>query len=126
MFNIKITGVAEIQKLLAAMPDRLRGNLDQQTRIMGYKILQDAKANLPRSDKQKVHLQDALKLKVMKVSDMKTIVLVRNEHELWIEAMALEFGTRFMSARPFLRPALEKNRDDTFQIIAQSLQRVIE
>lgn len=38
-------------------------------------------------------------------------------------ALYLEMGTRFMSPRPFMRPALEGNRERIRQIILEAVQR---
>jgi HK97 gp10 family phage protein len=40
-------------------------------------------------------------------------------------ARALEFGTRRMAARPFLRPALERNRAKTLRLIREAVAAAI-
>ncbi len=57
-------------------------------------------------------------IQVLRVTDREALIGVGAEYGIY-----QEMGTRFMSARPFMRPAVENNRERIAEIIRQALAR---
>jgi len=85
-------------------------------------VLEDAKSLVPKNTGR---LREGLKITDVKTQNGVKYVLVgiikKDNPELFYGKF-IEFGTSKMSARPFLGPAYEKNKEKIQEIIAQKLR----
>lgn len=147
---VKVEGLAELAKALRELPDRVAKNGLRVSVYAGAKVIRDeARLRAPKATESLGPNQPppgTLKRSVI----MKHIrelsgggrqtfyVLVRHgkkyrnqgkrgnlSQDAWYWRF-LEFGTRKMAARPFLRPALESRRREAVDAIKQRLSERIE
>ena len=148
--RVKVEGLAELAKALRELPDRVANNGLRVSVYAGAKVIRDeARMRAPKAAEVLGPNQPppgTLKRSVI----MKHIrelsgggrqtfyVLVRHgkkyrnqgkrgnlSQDAWYWRF-LEFGTRKMAARPFLRPALESRRREAVDAIKQRLSERIE
>ena len=148
--RFKVEGLAELAKALRELPDRVAKNGLRVSVYAGAKVIRDeARLRAPKATESLGPNQPppgTLKRSVI----MKHIrelsgggrqtfyVLVRHgkkyrnqgkrgnlSQDAWYWRF-LEFGTRKMAARPFLRPALESRRREAVDAIKQRLSERIE
>ena len=121
MADIELTGVDEILNKLQQMGINISRLENKALKNAAEPVLQDAKANVPvRTGK----LKKGLKITNVKKKEGVKYILVGvdrgDNSEIFYEKF-IEFGTSKMSARPFLQPAYEKNKDNIRKTIANTL-----
>ena len=122
MADIELTGVDEILNKLQQMGANINGLENKALRNAAEPVLKDAKANVPvRTGK----LKKGLKVTNVKKKEGVKYILVgvdRGDNSEIFYGKFIEFGTSKMSARPFLQPAYEKNKDNIQKTIANTLK----
>jgi HK97 gp10 family phage protein len=109
--RVEITGIEEALRTLdnAVRPEALRAGLH----AAAFFVEGQAKLKAPVDTG---FLRNSIQ--VGEVTAVQAIVAVGAEYGLY-----QEMGTRFMPAHPYLRPALEGNRERIAQIIRDAIQR---
>lgn len=144
MAQSRIEGLAELAKSLRAMPEDLSKNaLRAAVRAGAATIREEAKAKVPVATGK---LRSAIYLKQIREasSRLSQVFFVgvrsgpkrrRNKKTGAIEKdysrdawywRFVEFGTRFMAARPFMRPAFERRKEAAVAAIAAKLKARID
>ena len=148
--SVQIKGLAELDRALRELPDRVARNGLRASVYAGAKVIRDeAKARAPKAAKSLGANQPppgTLKRSVIlkHIRELSSLgrqtffVLVRHgkkyrkqgkrgtlSQDAWYWRF-LEFGTRKKTARPFLRPALETKRREATQAIKERLTQRIE
>jgi HK97 gp10 family phage protein len=148
--TVKVEGLAELAKALRELPDRVAKNGLRVSVYAGAKVIRDeARLRAPRAAQSLGPNQPppgTLKRSVIMkhIPELSTLtrqtffVTVRHgkkyrkqgkkgtlSQDAWYWRF-LEFGTRKMSAQPFLRPALEAKRHEAVQAIKDRLSDRIE
>ncbi|WP_333861535.1 HK97-gp10 family putative phage morphogenesis protein [Clostridium sp.] len=122
MADIELTGVDEILNKLQQMGANISRLENKALRNAAEPVLEDAKANVPvRTGK----LKKGLKITNVKKKEGIKYILVgvdRGDNSEIFYSKFIEFGTSKMSARPFLQPAYEKNKDNIQKTIANTLK----
>ncbi|WP_373844768.1 HK97-gp10 family putative phage morphogenesis protein [Clostridium sp.] len=122
MADIELTGVDEILNKLQQMGTNINRLENKALKNAAEPVLQDAKANVPvRTGK----LKKGLKITNVKKKQGVKYILVgvdRGDNSEIFYGKFVEFGTSKMSARPFLQPAYEKNKDNIQKTIANTLK----
>ena len=122
MADIELTGVDEILNKLQQMGANISRLENKALRNAAEPVLEDAKANVPvRTGK----LKKGLKITNVKKKEGVKYILVgvdRGDNSEIFYSKFIEFGTSKMSARPFLQPAYEKNKDNIQKTIANTLK----
>ncbi len=132
-----------MEQVLKQLPAEIaKRTLQQALRKGAQPILDEARANAPvgQESKGRVRLRTTkkgkvsisnygkLKLNLRIVNNPSTThsasVAVTVGKAFW--GMFLEFGTRFMAARPFLRPAFESKKYEALKVFGQELGAGIE
>jgi HK97 gp10 family phage protein len=121
--NISMRGFKELEDALKQMGDEKAIKAMQGSMRKGMKIvLEDAKQNAPVSTGA---LRDSLKVGAVNINRLKKSVIVQVITKLFY-ARFIEYGTALISARPFMRHALEKNRAKVLSIMREDLNKRIE
>lgn len=104
--SIKVEGIKELQAAFKAL------DLDIQT-ILSQAVSQGA-AVVERDAKQRVRVKTGrLRNSIREMEHKTTSTRVESQIGTDVEyGPANEFGSRHMSAQPFLRPALDENQDE--------------
>ncbi|APM39872.1 HK97-gp10 family putative phage morphogenesis protein [Clostridium kluyveri] len=122
MADIELTGVDEILNKLQRIGANISRLENKALKNAAEPVLQDAKANVPvRTGK----LKKGLKITNVKKKEGVKYILVgvdRGDNSEIFYGKFVEFGTSKMSARPFLQPAYEKNKDTIQKTIADTLK----
>lgn len=142
---IRISGAKEMEQLLRQLPQHLAKQvLTKALREAAKPILDEARSLAPvgqeakgrvrlRTTKRgKVSIDNYGKLKLnLRIANVpanqtpnSATVVVTVGKAFW--GMFVEFGTRFMSARPFLRPAFEAKKMEVLKRLGESLGEQIE
>lgn len=137
MITVRIEGAAEIQKVLDTLPKRIQGKvMVAALRAGGNEIRKDAKARVPirsepgpkplkkgsRRGRLPGFLRASIIVRKVPGADM---IEVGSSKRAWYGRL-LEFGTRYMSARPWLRPAFDEKGPAALAKIGESLRKNIE
>lgn len=122
MADIELTGVDEILNKLQQMGANISRLENKALKNAAEPVLRDAKANMPvRTGK----LKKGLKITNVKKKQGVKYILVgvdRGDNSEIFYGKFIEFGTFKMSARSFLQPAYEKNKDNIQKTIANTLK----
>ncbi|WP_411679850.1 HK97-gp10 family putative phage morphogenesis protein [Clostridium thailandense] len=122
MASIELTGVDEILNKLQQMGANVGRLENKALKNAAEPVLEDAKANVPvRTGK----LKKGLKITNVKKKDGMKYILVgvdRGDNSEVFYGKFIEFGTSKMTARPFLQPAYEKNKNKIQKAIAETLK----
>lgn len=145
MTQIRITGAREMEAVLRQLPATIAKQvLTKALREAAEPVLEEARALAPvgQEAKGRVRLRTTkrgkvsianygklkLSLRVANVPANRTphsaTVVVTVGKAFW--GLFVEFGTRFMSARPFLRPAFESKKIEALNRLGKSLGEQIE
>ncbi|OCA97873.1 HK97-gp10 family putative phage morphogenesis protein [Clostridium beijerinckii] len=124
MADIELTGVDEILNKLQQISTNISRLENKALRNAAEPVLEDAKATNAFNDRSG-KLRKGLKISNIKKLDGTKYVLVgvdKSDNSKIYYGKFLEFGTSKMSAKPFLQPAYEKNKDTIERIIAETLK----
>jgi HK97 gp10 family phage protein len=141
--EVTITGLKELQTALRQLPKEIQGKVLAQSLREGAKaIIKDAKTRAPRADsphfvgkgKELVepgNIARNIQVKRVKNTDSTATVSigVRSKGKGGKNAFYwrfLEFGTQFIAARPFMRPAFESKKMDAANAIKDALRKRID
>lgn len=135
MTNFKHTsGFKEADELLRQLPRNVENRVLQASTMAGAREIRKAvKAEAPRgkgdrspASKQYKRLSQNIKVKPLKSVRRKGIRGARVDTGKAFWGMFLEFGTRFIAAMPWFRPAVTKARDPAVNALKNALGRGIE
>ncbi len=125
-----IAGANELRAVLVQLPDRARKRvLASAVRKAAKVVLVEAIAQAPVGteppDFKYGRLRDNLRVTARRGNDIdKAVFAVHNGRAYW--ANFLEFGTRYMAARPFMRSALEKSVPKALKVLGEAMGKGIE
>lgn len=145
MTQVRITGAREMEAVLRQLPDTIAKQvLTKALREAAEPVLEEARALAPvgQEAKGRVRLRTTKRGKVsianygkLKLSlRIANVPASRTPHSATVAVtvgkafwgLFVEFGTRFMSARPFLRPAFESKKIEALNRLGESLGEQIE
>lgn len=132
--TVKVEGLAELDKALRELlPACVRGRPLRAAVAAGARIVaKEAKARVPvDSGLVKSRIRVMSNPQQQKQARAESVVGVRRSGKARKDQdpyywRFVEFGTRKMRARPFLRPALEAKRNEATQMIRERLAKRIE
>lgn len=139
--TISITGLADLEKRLQAFPDKLAGNiLRGAIRAGAVAIQQEARRMAPVSDAPHKLGKGSKAVKIQPGTLKKSIKVrlaprksrsVPIEYWVYVSKKAwhwkfVEFGTRKMAAKPFMRPAFDTKKEAALDRIREYLAARIE
>ena len=121
-WNVKVDGLEELVKVFEKMPEVAQEALDSASKEAANVVLQSAKRNCPvKSGK----LRDSLDIKAEKTSKP-----TKRSYQVYSKgvsqggvryAFAVEAGTSKAPAKPFLRPALDENKENIKKTISEKI-----
>lgn len=127
----KLQGVEELKRVFAQLPGRCRRNVLRVGVRAGAKVV--IKAIVARApvdpggpNRPKFgHLRDNIKIKAVRgnSADVARFVVTTGS-AFW--GNFLEFGTRFIKARPFMRPALDESAGEALEAMVKAISTGIE
>lgn len=119
---VKIEGLPQLRAKFSEFTSKMqRATLRDVLRSAAQPVKTDAANRAPRNRGQ---LAGDMAVSV-KVNNTKAEALVGFKPRSWYGIFA-ELGTRYRSARPFLRPALDVQQDKVVSVIRDGLKRVID
>ncbi len=124
MADIELTGVDEILNKLQQIGTNISRLENKALKNAAEPVLEDAKATNAFNDRSG-RLRKGLKISNVKNKEGTKYILVgvdKSDNSKIFYGKLLEFGTSKMSARPFLQPAYEKNKDNIQKTIAETLK----
>jgi HK97 gp10 family phage protein len=122
--DIELTGVDEILNKLQQIGINISRLENKALKNAAEPVLEDGKSTNAFNDKSG-KLRKGLKISNIKNKEGMKYVLVgvdKSDNSKIFYGKFLEFGTSKISARPFLQPAYEKNKDNIQQTIAETLK----
>jgi HK97 gp10 family phage protein len=132
--NFKITGLNEARNLLKVLPDRTQKRVLNGAVRAGATVLRkeikaaapvDADKRSPASEKYG-RLKDNIRVLRLKFGVPKTSAMYRVDTGRAFWGYFLEFGTRFIAARAWFRPAVDANFDRAVNQMKERLASGIE
>lgn len=124
MADIELTGVDEILNKLQQIGTNISRLENKALKNAAEPVLEDAKATNAFNDRSG-RLRKGLKISNIKNKEGVKYILVgvdKSDNSKIFYGKFLEFGTSKISARPFLQPAYEKNKDYIEKTIAETLK----
>jgi len=125
--NIELIGVDEILSKLQQMGTNISRLENKALKNAAEPVLSDAKATSAFDDRSG-SLRKGLKISNVKNKEGIKHILVgidKGDNSKIFYGKFIEFGTSKMSARPFLQPAYEKNKDNIKRTISETLKEGI-
>ncbi|MBS5955140.1 MAG: HK97 gp10 family phage protein [Paraclostridium bifermentans] len=124
MADIELEGVDEILNKLQQIGTNISRLENKALKNAAQPVLDDAKSSNAFNDRSG-NLRKNLKISSIKSKEGMKYVLVgidKSDNSKIYYGKFLEFGTSKMSARPFMQPAYEKNKDNIQKNIAETLK----
>lgn len=122
-WRIEVEGAEEVVELLQSMEDAAIGILDKAAKAGADIAISDAKRRCPVKTG---NLRDSLEFYKEKSSkNTRAGYQVRPGKKGWYGKF-IEFGTSKRPARPFLRPALDNNRNQIEAEVRRTIQKELE
>lgn len=118
-----IEGMDEVIKLVAELGDAAAEALDKASKAGADMVISDAKRRVPVDTGK---LRDSLVLKKSRVKKVK----VKSEYYVTKKSGAehfapVELGTSKMKAQPFLRPAIDENKNSIAKKVNEEMLKAI-
>lgn len=124
MADIELEGVDEILNRLQQIGNNISRLENKALKNAAQPVLDDAKSSNSFNDRSG-NLRKGLKISNIKNKEGVKYVLVgvdKSDNSKIYYGKFLEFGTSKMSAKPFMQPAYEKNKDNIQKTIAETLK----
>lgn len=129
-----VAGLSEARRLLKQLPEKVQNKVLIDSVRAGTDIIHKAvKASAPQSTNRRSkasymygHLKENIRMFKLKfnVPEETVIFRVNTGDAFW--ARFLEYGTRFMPARPWFRPAVDANAERAVSAMKEKLAQGIE
>lgn len=120
--DFELVGVEELIKNLEAVSDNVTRDLTKAVKAGAKVVLDEAKSRAPVDTGA---LRDNMTMRVVE-KDRSQVEVDVGPHKDQYYGYFLEHGTSKMSPRPFLRPALDENRDKIEKAMVDALEKAIE
>lgn len=128
MTGVRITGAREIARAI----DRIQKVVDkefQDAALAGAKVIRDEARSIGEdvamSDSPAGHMVKGIKtFKPEKVGKSAFRIVIGVKDKLWYGVFP-ELGTSKMSARPFMRPALDNKAREAQEVFAERMQKAL-
>ena len=124
MSDIELKGVDQILDKLSRMGANIIRLENKALKNAAEPVLEDAKVTNAFNDRSG-RLRKGLKISGVKKKEGVKYILVgvdKSDNSKIFYGKFLEFGTSKISARPFLQPAYEKNKEEIQKTIAETLK----
>lgn len=133
--EVEVHGLRELREaLLRKIPTEMRGKVLQQALTAGAKVIaDDAKARAPArsgvlkraiwSFRNRQNSNGVYEERAIRPRSGKKFQKSKRDAFYW---RFVEFGTRFMAAQPFMRPAFESRKEAALKAIMQRLAVAID
>lgn len=124
MADIELEGVDEILNKLQQIGNNISRLENKALKNAAQPVLDDVKSSNSFNDRSG-NLRKGLKISNIKNKEGVKYVLVgvdKSDNSKIYYGKFLEFGTSKMSAKPFMQPAYEKNKDNIQKTIAETLK----
>lgn len=121
---VQIVGLKEANRALKRLPDVAKGEAQKVMDVTAFHVARSAQAKAPRSeDGSHGHQPGFLARSIEWVSRPRSASAVVGIATAAFYWKFLEYGTKFASARPFLRPAADEHRGEHQRQMAEALGR---
>lgn len=125
LIDMEVKGFDELEKAIKELRLDFDKELKKAIRRAGKKVLEDARRNFARNYQQRTGKGlESIKLVVKERKDFLTAVITAGGGDAYYMPF-LEFGTSHQEARPYLRPAIDDNRQGIVDDIKKELQKAI-
>lgn len=124
MTAVRIDGITEAIAALGRVAQAAKRTALAEAATAGLEpILADAKRRVPRLSGD---LERSLKVQVWEASENKVELEVYSDPEVAFYGPMVEYGTRYSTGQPFLRPAFDAHKGEAEDRVAQILGSRIE
>lgn len=120
--EIDITGLQEIIDKIEAMGKQGVKIQNEALKAAADPVAKDMASLVNVSTINELHIRDDIKISNVKTQNGRKVILVGPGNKTNWRAKFLELGTSKMSAKPFMAPAYEKNKENIKAIIKQKLK----
>lgn len=120
MAEIKLDGVDEMTKKLYRLSEKMIRAAESKALKAGAEVLQ--KEIIRRAPRDTGTLSERIIISRVKNKDGMRYVEVGPDKSVAWRAKFHEYGTSKMSAKPFMAPAVEAKRGETYVVIAKTLR----
>jgi HK97 gp10 family phage protein len=121
-FTMHLEGVEELNNALREIGDRATGLALRKAAEAGAEVIADeAKQRAPVKTGQ---LRESITVAPGPMKQGKAEYRIGPGKKAWYGSL-IEFGTKFIPARPFLRPALDVAKDEAQEAVTKSLRHTL-
>ncbi|WP_334054971.1 HK97-gp10 family putative phage morphogenesis protein [Providencia huaxiensis] len=128
-FGVNVTGLRELGEALSRVEEEIKTKI---LRDAGKKamepVLQDMKQHAGFDETaQSAHMRDSIKIRSTKSKKLNDSVLITvgPSKKHFMKALAQEMGTVKQVSRPFIRPALDYNKQAVLNILVMEIRDVL-
>ncbi len=123
MMKIKVHGAETLHAAFMRLEAEAPGMMRKALAKAAEPICDEARALAPRSDRPGGHLADGIKIRVMpRTAVGHERVRIGVKPGLWYGVFP-EFGTAKTAAQPFMRPALDTQKDAALRVLADEISK---
>lgn len=122
--EVELKGIGELVDELERMEIKADKIISDTLKSAAQPVLKDAQATTVFKDRSG-KLRRSLKVSAVRREKDKKYVLVGSFEKEAFYGVFVEYGTSKMAARPFLQPALERNKNEVTAIIAEKLKEAL-
>lgn len=132
MIEFRVDGFKELESALRKLPQEIAGRvLSAALRKAGEPMAADARQAAPRSANHDPngHMGDSIKLRILRdansTADVEAAFWLGPDANHWYGGFQ-EFGTIHKGARPFMRPAFDRHKDEVIDLLGKELWKGID
>jgi len=125
--TVKLSGASKLARRLAALERNAGRTILSRATAAGAEVIrQEAVRLAPRSARKGVHAADHIKRRRVKASRSRAEFAIGYDKKKAWYLRFLELGTKFISAQPHLRPALDTKKNEATREVGRELKRGID
>ncbi|EJD6474671.1 HK97 gp10 family phage protein [Providencia rettgeri] len=125
-FGVNVTGLRELGEALSRVEEEIKTKILRDAGKKAMKpVLQDMKQHAGFDETaQSEHMRDSIKIRSTKSKKLNDSVLITvgPSKKHFMKALAQEMGTVKQVSRPFIRPALDYNKQAVLNILVMEIR----
>lgn len=127
MISMKVEGLSELERELIALGEKLGTKILREAGIAALEVVQEDMKQHAGFDEASTgpHMRDTIKIRSTSRKNKGAAVVVLRvgpSKEHFMKALAQEYGTVKQVADPFIRPALDYNRNKVLRILSVEIR----
>jgi len=121
VITVTFTGGVELAATLEKLPQRVSTRIQREALMDAAEPMRKRMAQLAPFEPGKPDLRDAMTISAARGTDVRETAVAVGPSKAGFYGSFLELGTKFLQARPFVRPAFDENVQRSLALIGAAM-----